>query len=186
MPNPTCPTNCTTALVAVKFNACAIDVHASEIKRVFIASNGTAVFTDWLIATEWSARLAEATTGVDKIRPLTVTGNMPAATPNKVQISNRRTSIVGATPRTLSFTIDEVTTENYEFMRSLECGGIFKIWWETHGGILFGGNSGVSVTITPAHELGGGDTDIEKLVFTAEWRNRFSPERGVSPIYVEN
>lgn len=184
MPNPTCPTNCTTSLIAVKFDNCQPKFLSSEIKRIFVASNGAAVFTDWTAATEWGTRLTESVTGVDKIRPLIVTGSMPSATPNKIQTSNRRIAIVGATPRTLAFTVDDVSDENYEFMRSLECGGLYKIWWETHGGMLYGGNSGVSVTITPAHVLAGGETDIEKLEFTAEWKNRFSPERCTSPIYV--
>jgi hypothetical protein len=155
----------------------------SEIRRIFIAKQGAASFTNWLAAGEWTARMSEtSTTGDDYIRPLTVIADKPAATDVVKEISNGRRKIIGK-DHIINFTIDDVSQLNYEFMRALECGGKFKIWYETEGGFMYGGNDGIIVQVTANDVLNRGRDEIETIAGVMNWRNKFSPERGISPIY---
>lgn len=182
MANPICPTDCSALLASVKFNDCAPTIVASEIKRIFIGKADADAFTDVAVATEWTTRLAE-TTG--DLRELIVIGDKPAPASVVKDISNARKHIVGK-DHTVNFTIDDVTPENYEFMRSTECGGKYKIWYETHGGFIYGGNEGINASIVMDDVLNRGLDEIETIAGVATWRDKFSPERAVSPIFVNS
>lgn len=187
MPNPTCPTDCDFDLPVVSFSDCSPNVVYSEIRRIFIARKGAASFANWLEATEWLDRLSETATGPDAIRALTVTADKPAAAPVSKAISNGRTVVVGK-DHTINFTIDDVTAENYEFMRQLECGGQgYKFWYETSGGYIYGGNAGIigvnGLGIDMNDVLNRGLEEIETINGVLTWREKFSPERGLSPIF---
>jgi hypothetical protein len=183
MPTPTCPANCDFTLPVVQFDNCAPLVVYSEICRIFLAKKAAAPFTNWLSATEWLARMSQSsTTGNDYIRPLTVIGDKPAAADIIKEISNGRKIVIGK-DHTINFTIDELSQANYDFMRGLECGGEFKLWYETEGGYIYGGNEGITVRLTLNDVLNRGREEIETLVGVITWRSKFSPERGISPIY---
>lgn len=183
MPVPTCPTNCSSALPAVNFDACNPEVNLSEIRRIFIARKNAEAFTDWDQATEWTTRISE--TDVDNenaIRPLTVIADKPAPTPVTVEISNGRT-ITTRKDHVINYTIDDVSEENYEFMRELECGGQYRIWYETEGGYMYGGNEGILVNVTGDDILNRGRDEIETIAGTLTWRSKFHPDRVKSPIF---
>lgn len=183
--NPTCPTGCEAALGTVLFDDCAPKINASEIKRIFIAKATAEPFTDWETATEWTTRMVQSgDTPAGVIRTLTVIGDKPAGSPVQRDISNGRKYIVGK-DHVVNFTVDDVSVENYEFMRLLECGGRFRIWYETKGGYLYGGNEGILASLQLDDVLPRGNDEIETLNGTATWRSRFSPERVLSPIFVE-
>lgn len=183
MPTPTCPANCDFTLPVVQFDNCAPLVVYSEIRRIFLAKKAAAPFTNWLSATEWLTRMSQSsTTGNDYIRPLTVIGDKPAAADIIKEISNGRKIVIGK-DHTINFTIDELSQANYDFMRGLECGGEFKLWYETEGGYIYGGNEGITVRLTLNDVLNRGREEIETLVGVITWRSKFSPERGISPIY---
>lgn len=183
MPTPTCPANCDFTLPVVSFDTCAPTVVYSEIRRIFIAKKAAAPFSNWLSATEWLARMSQtSTTGNDYIRPLTVIGDKPAAADVFKEISNGRRVTIGK-DHTINFTIDDVTQANYDFMRGLECGGEFRIWYETEGGFIYGGNEGIVVRVSANNVLNRGREEIETIVGVFTWRAKFHPERGISPIY---
>lgn len=183
MPTPTCSATCDFTLPVVSFNDCAPTVVYSEIRRVFLAKKAAAPFSNWLAPTEWLTRLSQSsTTGNDYIRPLTVIGDKPAGAPVVKDISNGRRVTIGK-DHTLNFTIDDVTQQNYDFMRALECGGEFKMWYETEGGFMYGGNEGITVRVVADDVLARGRDEIEVINGTLTWRAKFSPERGISPIY---
>ncbi len=183
MPTPTCPSNCDFTLPVVSFDQCAPTVVYSEIRRIFIAKKAAAPFSNWLSATEWVARMSQTSiTGNDYIRPLTVIGDKPAPTDVVKDISNGRKITIGK-DHVLNYTIDDMTQANYEFMRGLECGGEFRVWYETEGGIMFGGNEGIVVRVSANDVLPRGREEIETIVGVLTWRSKFSPERGISPIY---
>lgn len=185
MANPLCPTDCTTALGEVLFSDCAPNINSSEIKRVFLAKGNASPFSDWTTATEWTTRLAESGTDANAIRPLTVIGDKPAPANVTKDISNGRKHVVGK-DHTLNFTVDDVSDENYEFMRATECGGKYRLWYETKGGYLYGGNEGIKCTVVMDDILNRGVDEIETLGGVATWRNKFSPERAKSPIFSED
>lgn len=176
-----CATDCSTSLPPVNFSSCAPQINLSEIGRVFIAKSNAAPFENWLSPVEWAARLEQSGGSDDAIRTLTVIGDKPAPTGTPVSISGGRTVISNKT-HVVNFTIDETTPENHEFMRALECGGQFKIWYETLGGLLFGGNDGILATIAIDMVLERGTESLMVLNGTATWKNRFTEERGISPI----
>jgi hypothetical protein len=183
MANPTCAIDCNVILPVVKFDDCAPKYLQSQIKRVFIAKGNAASFTDVSLVAEWTTRLSETTTGADVIRPLSVSGSMPAPSVTEYA-TNRRNSIVINREHTINFTIDDCSDENYEFMLSLQCGGTYKLWFETWGKKLYGGNTGRKVTIQASPVLGGGDGDVTKIECLAKWKSVFSLEKPVlSPIY---
>ena len=179
---PTCPTDCTAQLPKTKSSKCAPVINLSEIKRILIGKANIQPFTDWTSATEWIERISEDAVTQNAIRPLTVIGDKPAGTPVTKDISNGRKYTIGK-DHTVNVTVDDVSDENYEFMRSSECGGNYKMWFETMGGKLYGGNEGIDVFLDLNDVLGAGKDEIEKLVGTATWRAKFHPERVASPIF---
>lgn len=183
MATPTCAANCDVNLPVVSFDDCNPEILFSEIRRVFIAKKNAAPFTDWTDATEWETRLSQdSITGDDYIRPLTVIADKPAAAGVVKEISNGRKKIIGK-DHTINVTIDDVTDENYEFMRALECGGKFRFWYETSGGKMYGGNEGFTAEFNLDDILNRGVDEIETLAGAITWRAKFSPERIDSPIF---
>lgn len=185
MANPICPDNCSSTVAEVEFSVCAPKVNQSEIKRLFIAPADAPAFTDVAAASEWTTRLKEDTGTGDVIRPLTVIGDKPEAAGVEREISNRRRIRIGK-DHTVNFTIDDVSDKNYEFMRATECGsGTYRIWYETHGGYLYGGNEGIKASVSMGLVQNRGADEIETINGVATWRTKFHPERVVSPIFSE-
>lgn len=183
MPNPTCAANCDVNLPVVNFDDCNPQVNYSEIRRIFIAKKGAVPFVNWLSAAEWLTRMSQSTTiGDDYIRALTVIADKPAAASVIKEISNGRRIVIGK-DHTINFTIDDVSDENYEFMRGLECGGEYRFWYETEGGKMFGGNDGFLSRLDANSVLNRGRDEIETISGVMTWRTKFSPERGDSPIF---
>lgn len=148
-----------------------------------MAKSNAASFTDWTQATEWTTRISQTSVvGDDYIRVLTVIGDKPAATAVIKELSNGRRKSV-AKDHTINFTIDDVSDANYEFMRSLECGGQFKVWYETYGGKMYGGNDGQLIYIDANDILNRGRDETETIAGTITWRAPFHPERITSPIF---
>lgn len=183
MPVPTCPQDCSSALPVVDFDKCNPKIHLSEIRRIFIARANAEAFTDWEMATEWTTRVSETDTDDEAaIRALTVIADKPAPTPVVREISNGR-NITVAKDHVINYTIDDISEENYEFMRVIECGGQYRIWYETEGGFIYGGNEGILVSATGDDILNRGRDEIETIAGTFTWRNKFHPDRVSSPIF---
>ena len=182
MSNPLCPTDCDQALGTVLFDDCAPNINPSEIQRLFVSKGNAAAFNNWTQAQEWTDRIAQSGSTANAIRELTVIGDKPAPSPVTKDISGGRKYTVGK-DHTLNFTVDDVSDENYEFMRSTECGGKYRLWYETKGGYLYGGKEGIKVSIVMDDVLNRGADEIETLNGVVTWRNKFSPERVKSPIF---
>lgn len=182
MPVITCPNGCESALPVVKFDDCSPTIVLSEIQTIFLAKNSATAFTDVESPTEWATRLSMTATDEDAIRPLTVIADKPACTPVVKELSNGRKKVIRL-DQTLNVEIDDVTDENYNFMRVSQCGGQYKMWHKTAGGKIYGGNEGISDAFLQLNEvLGRGKDEIEKIQGTVTWSDSNSPERGVSPI----
>ena len=177
-----CPNNCETELPEVRFSKCSPTIVLSEIVRIFLGKQSTEPFTDWKSATEWTTRLSENGTTANAIRPLTVIADKPAGSPVVKEISNGRKYNLRK-DFTINIEIDDVSKENYEFMRVTQCGGEYKLWFETAGGRLYGGNEGIDASLVLDNVLGRGKDEIEKITGTASWSDKFSPEMALSPIF---
>lgn len=181
MANPICPTNCMSNLAVVKFDRCNPKISLSEVRRIFIAKAKAAAFTNAALAAEWTTRLSEVSvTGDDYIRPLTVIGDKPAPSKKEKEISGGR-KVVMNKAHVLNFSIDEATPENHEFLRTLECNGTYRIWYETAGGLMFGGNEGIPVQISLDMVLGRGD-EILAYNGVCSWDAKFTEIYVDSPI----
>lgn len=182
-PLPTCAAGCDSDLPPVSSDQCGPLVLESEIRRIFIAKRTATPFTDWLDAGEWQSRLDDTDiTDDDVIRTLWVIGDKPAPTQTTKDISNRRKIVITKT-HVLNFTIDDVQPEIHDFIRGLECGGQYIIWYETHGRLIFGGNTGIPVNILADMVLARGVDENMVYNGTLNWTAKFTEERGQSPIF---
>lgn len=182
MSTVSCPNSCETALPEVKFSKCSPNIVLSEIVRIFVGKQGTQPFNNWKDASEWTQRLSETAKTANAIRPLTVIADKPAGSPVVKEISNGRKYNLRK-DFTVNIEIDDVSPENYEFMRVTQCGGEYKLWFETAGGRLYGGNEGIEASLVLDNVLGRGKDEIEKITGTASWSDKFSPEMTLSPIF---
>lgn len=186
MATPTCSTTCDSDLPEVKFDQCNPQADFSEIRRIFMAKATAASFTNWANASEWNARIsADSVVGDDYIRALTVIGDKPVPTAVSKDLSNGRKKVIGK-DHVINFLIDDITDENYEFMRALECGGQYKFWYETEGGHMYGGNDGILANAKLDSQLNRGREEIGALIGVLDYRAKFTEERTVSPIYDGN
>ena len=182
MPTVSCPNSCETALPEVKFSKCSPNIVLSEIVRIFVGKQTTQPFNNWKDASEWTQRLSETANTANAIRPLTVIADKPAGSPVVKEISNGRKYNLRK-EFTINIEIDDVSEENYEFMRVTQCGGEYKLWFETAGGRIYGGNEGIDASLVLDNVLGRGKDEIEKITGTASWSDKFSPEMALSPIF---
>lgn len=182
MANPVCPPDCNAPLPEVSFTDCNPPIHLSEIEWIMFAKPGAAAIADPNTAEGWSSRINNEGSGADAIRLLRVIGNMPAPTNNEVVISGQRRIIIDRT-FTVEFDVDELSDKNYEAFRELQCGGSLLFWFVTRSGHVFGGTSGILASLTGAPVLDRGENAFQRIAGTATWKNRFSPERAVWPLY---
>lgn len=180
MANPVCPTDCSTALPSVLFDVCAPEINLSEIQYIYIGHGNAAPFTLITDPTEWAGRLSQTATG-DKIRTLTVVADKPAPAKAEKDISLGRKVVLNKT-HTLNVTIDETGTLNHDFVRNLECGGKYRIWYETQGGLLYGGAAGIYADVFLDVILARGREEHGTIAGQITWRSKFTEERVVSPI----
>ncbi len=181
MAAPTCPTDCSSqTLPVVNFNNCAPEINASEIEEIFMGKADDAAFADWSDAAEWATRLSQSATTAGKIRRLSVIGDKPAPNTVKKTVSKQRELVTKRT-HTINFDVDETNDDNYDAMRQVQCGGLYLIWYKTRGGYLYGGDSGILMSLDAFDLLARGDED-EKFQYTGTWEDKFDPERIASPI----
>lgn len=180
---PECAQDCLTKkLPATNYSKCAPKVRLSEIRRIAVAAEDADPFVNVEDPAEWEARLALPLTNKNAVRWLTVIGDMPAGTPTTITISNGR-QITLTKQRVVNYTIDDVSDENYEFMRSMECGGKLKAWLETEGARLFGGDGGILGTHVQDPVLTRGADGYEQILGVMSWSKKFAPKRTASVMY---
>lgn len=188
----TCPTDCEPSLPVVAFNDCDPEIKLSQGKKLYIALPTAAAFAAADDIAEWADRLSQtaalpnelnvSVTVEDLIRTITIIGDIPAPSVSTKDISGGR-KYNTKTERVINIEIDEASPENYEFARTTEC-GVFKCkaWYETEGGMLYGGNSGIEGVLYLTPVLGRGTDEVEKYTGTFKWNDKTSPDRCVSPL----
>lgn len=179
--NPTCPTGCAdvvASLPTVKFDDRNPEINAGEIEKIYLGVRGNP-FTDWELATEWTTRLASNT--ATKIIALTVMGDKPAPTTTTKEISGGR-KVTVSKDHVINATIDETNETNHEMIRKIECGGQFLAWYETSGGLMFGGKEGIPVSIEANMVIPKGRGENMTHELGLSWKAKFTEERIVSPI----
>ena len=137
---------------------CAKDfvLESSEISKIYIGNPSDTFAIGGLDdAGCWTATAADfegvistdATAGT--IRCLCGKGDMPAGTPNTVEICRQRTVLIDNTYQ-FNFDVDNNTKLNYAFLSQISCTREVCFWFETMGCAIYGGPTGISGTITAA------------------------------------
>lgn len=179
--NPTCPTGCDSNVPAVDFDYCNKIILFGEIKKIYVASNDAADFTDVTDAAEWASRLSENGTGADDIRELYVSGDLPEPERESVEVDQYQKVWTPAT-FTVNFDVFDLTDTNYEFMRTMYCNTAVKIWYatETH---IYGGNAGIeNANLNLNHVIERGSKATEKFTGMLTWDYSFPPQRTDNPL----
>jgi len=177
-----CPTTCEAVLPSFKFDECNPEINNSQISKIYFKPRNAPPFADVSDPTEWAARLGNDSTEEDHdIRVLTGIGSLPKPTPAVANISLRRKRTTNRA-YALTFRVDETNQANHDGMRQLQCGGDYTIWYETIGGLLFGGNEGIDANIDVGGNHGEGDDDIINHEYLFDWNNLHDPERVKSPL----
>ncbi len=180
--NPTCPTGCTTPLPIVSFDDCNPEIQSGEVSKIYLA-NADQPFTDVEDIAEWTERLSNSAEDDESIRTLTVAGDKPKPSSTKIDISGGR-KVTLSRDHVLNADIDETNDTNHDFVRTLQCGGQYLMWYETSAGkYIYGGNEGILVTIEPDMVIPR--SRGEKIVYqlTMDWKSMFLEQRTLSPMY---
>lgn len=180
--SPTCPSGCTGPLPVNDFDFCKSEVHTGEIELLYVAAPDAECFTDLTAIGEWNARLSETSLDPDAIRRFRVVGSMPASSQEAIDISLGQ-KYYSEKEFTLNIELEDITASNYEFFRTVgECNQEVKIWWQTAGGDLWGGNCGVDASVSSNIQVEVGQQSIHKLIITVTWKYKYSPDRTTSPL----
>lgn len=180
MPIPTCPTDCTSSLPVISVDECNPEINDAQIGKIYLTNIGEPL-TDWTDLLEWQGRLDNAALTADAIRTIYVIGSKDKPDSNIKDISLKR-KVIGQKSHTVNFKIDETNAINHEAIREFECGGNYLMWYETCGGLLFGGNEGIKVFVEAGMIIPEGADEIITYDGTATWDARFTEERIVSPL----
>jgi len=177
---PVCPSGCTGQIPDLDFSFCTPTNLFGEITHIFIASAGAACFTDESVLAEWLGRLDNTDGGINAIRYMHVSADLPAGAGDMIETSlNRKAK--GPKTFTINIDVDDLTTLNYEFMRSTQCNMTFKIWFAS-AGFLYGGACGIDAYVNLDYVIARGTKSIQKITGTAVWETQFAPERVVNPL----
>lgn len=184
-PTGGCPDDCTNAAPpAVDFQECVDSVTSeeSEIVHIYMTiENGTTGVplhkpTDWTSKAAWATAVTNSGSG---IRKLTVIGDQPEPTQSSRTVSKRRKKLNDSV-FVMNADIDDMSNLNYEFIRSLQCGGTKCIWYETIGGYIYGGPNGWTADVTKAApKLDRGENNFAVGALQFEWKAKWSPPRAL-------
>lgn len=175
-----CPDGCAEQLPVVKFSICAPVTNFGQISKVYATNDGYPL-TDENSLEEWQTRANLDTIDPSRILEFSVIGDKPLAAANEVALSRGRTAN-GAKDHVINIRIDETNDENYEAMRAFECGKTMRFWYETFGGKLYGGATGILGSFTLGEVIPEGTAELTTFQGTVKWKSKISPCRTTSPM----
>jgi len=170
---------CTTVLPVVKADLCDQDIHFGEISMLLFTRLGDSL-TAWTDHSEWATRMSNTTTGssalptsgLASIRQLFGLGSIAA--PDRTEIRLPRRTKAFTTPKySFVFNVTDTGDENMAFARALPTGGQTYSGWFGTEERLFGGNDGVTMTITADPTIPEDVNDIMRLVVTVSFEGTF-------------
>lgn len=175
-----CADDCESPLPVVEFNICAPVTNFGQIAKMYITNDGYPL-TDENDLAEWILRANLPENDPARILELSVIGDKPLPTANEIELSRGRTAN-GAKDHIINFRIDETNSANYEAMRQFECGLTVRVWYETFGGLLYGGLTGVLASIMLGDVIPESTAELITYQGTLKWKSKFSPCRTESPM----
>lgn len=168
---------CSTVLPVASADLCSPGTHYGQISMLMFTRNGDGL-TDWTDDTEWATRIDNASTGTTAlpvapgladIRQLFGIGSLDAPDRPEIEISRRR-KVFGDPEFSMSFQVDDTGDVNWnDFMLGLPTGGqVYSIWFGTEDRI-FGGNTGITATMTANPLIPESKDELMKIVITITW-----------------
>lgn len=189
----TCPADCDTALVLgaidVNQDCTSYQQKYSQVCDLIIMPDGATAPLDWTSAPTVAA-VSGAVDNADTVggKSKHLVGEGGIAAPEKIadEYPKRKTK-VNFRVYTLPFVVKNLSDDQYEFLRQLQCGNTdFKIWYANVGGHIFGGANGIDITSIDADfPLSEGRDDKESATVTVTWEADGDPERGNAPAAYE-
>jgi hypothetical protein len=185
IPKPTCPTDCSSNTPEVKFSLCAPETMKGGLSKMYVLSEA---FTDITDDAEWATKLPTDTEdqSSSSIKVFYIAGDKPAPEKQIKEIDNGR-FITPQKTHTYNIKIYELNDENYEAMRSFECGGNINVVLEDIHGNLYTGvgetetNSGMNVSIDLDHIVPESSDELQTLQGTLKFKSQFHPLRIAKP-----
>lgn len=169
------------ALPVVKADFCAPNINFGEIDKVYLGNSGQP-FLDWSDLAEWNTRLDnDDVVDAAKIRTLHVIGDKPASEKTKIDFSQGR-SVYTDPKHSINLRVDETGDENYALILWLEenAGQTVALWYQA-GKYLYGGNMGVSATLTLDDIIPESDEELNTFNGVASWEGKH-PLRILNPM----
>jgi len=189
MSTPICPDDCTTTLANWNFDDCAPEWNRGEISRVYLFNVGYPVIANpktdpaGFIA-EMAARVSNTSAVANAIRSLTVIGEKAEPETNMIKMSGNR-EIVTSKKHNIIFDIDELSQENMDALRQLECGNNFLMMFE-NGTKIFGGsdnvNDGIPVSFVASLVIPRDRSALDYWRCTMTWEDKFHPDSCENPL----
>lgn len=175
----TCPTGCQNDVPAVSFDECNPIVDFSEVDKVYLCAINNPL-ADWTDATEWAARIDNSGVAANDIRELWVSGELPEPERTSTEIDNER-DVWSPMKFTMPVVIYELNLTNYDFVRQLQCGGEYLMWYSS-GEYMYGGTDGIEVNIKASHLITKGPKEANTLNLEITWDAKHNPERITNPL----
>lgn len=179
---PVCPTSCAGTLGSIDFDDCAPETHFGEIAKLYLWALDEVPFAsqaEFDSAAHWATHLSDTSVVAGAIREFTVIGEMPDPETTEIPISGDRI-IQGFKKFVLNLEVDETNETNYNFLLLSECGGKYKAVFEMADGILYGGKSGIEVSIKMSQPLPKTRQEVVKILMKVSWQSKNSPLRQIS------
>jgi hypothetical protein len=177
---PTCPELCDDVMPSPKFRVCNPQFTFGQISDIYVTNIGNPLI-DETSPVEWAARLALPANDPAKIIRLVVMAEKPDAEVPETEASHGRKAY-GLPKHMITGVIDEVSDENYDFMRAIRCGKTVLLWYKLLGGKAYGGATGVEATMKIGHAIPLSAQELETLPFTFSWQAQIDPCRFDHPL----
>lgn len=178
---PTCQELCDAAMPVPKFRVCNPQWSFGQISDIYVTNVGNPL-TDENDPSEWAMRLGLPDSDPAKMTRLVVMAEKPDAEVPETDASHGRKAY-GVPRHTITGVIDEVSDENYEFMRAIRCGKTVLLWYKKLDGKAYGGAEGVEASMKIGHAIPLSAQELENLPFTFSWTALFDPCRFTHPLH---
>jgi len=178
-PTITCPTGCQNDVPVISMDECNPIVDFSEVDKVYLTALNNPL-ADWTDAAEWATRIDNTGVLASDIRELWVSGELPEPERAITEIDNER-DVWSPMKFTMPLEVFETNLINYDFMRILQCGGLFLGWFSA-GENMYGGTDGIEVNIKASHIITKGAKELNKIMLEVTWDAKHNPERITNPL----
>lgn len=168
----TCPTDCGPILfpaIDIEQDCTSFDITESEVCGILFVQDGNYP-ADWTSQADWEALINNPGSNAPDGKYLVGRGGVPAPEKVTVELPKNIDKVVSR-KYTLTFNVTNMSDANYEFLRAVQCGDTsISVWFETIGGYLFGGPTGISPYSFDADlPLDEGRDAYERGIITLVW-----------------